>query len=188
MAASALPVSLSAVMLNRASATPIIGTITMIMKNSNRRLRKLIFLADPVPLKLLCPYGLTFRRQPFVRRLHRTMQVAGATIRSAVRGAIAQLGERLDRTQEVAGSSPASSTSAWPCDAVGSVADARGTARRAVQAAGAAAGRAAHPPELRDLQWRRRFVARQQPHVEWDLRDGAILGRVDPPGSGAGAG
>src|SRR4051794_32744387 len=109
MAASALPVSLSAVMLNRTSATAIIGTITMIMKNSNRRLRKLIFLADAVPLKLLCPYGLTFRRQPFVRRLHGTMQVAGATIRSAVRGAIAQLGERLDRTQEVAGSSPASS-------------------------------------------------------------------------------
>src|SRR5215208_4762116 len=31
---------------------------------------------------------------------------------SALRGAIAQLGERLDRTQEVAGSSPASSISA----------------------------------------------------------------------------
>jgi putative aminopeptidase FrvX len=34
-----------------------------------------------------------------------------ATIRSLRRGAIAQLGERLDRTQEVAGSSPASSIS-----------------------------------------------------------------------------
>src|SRR5215213_12008624 len=32
-----------------------------------------------------------------------------ATIGTARRGAIAQLGERLDRTQEVAGSSPASS-------------------------------------------------------------------------------
>ena len=33
----------------------------------------------------------------------------GATLHSSSRGAIAQLGERLDRTQEVAGSSPASS-------------------------------------------------------------------------------
>jgi hypothetical protein len=32
------------------------------------------------------------------------------------RGAIAQLGERLDRTQEVAGSSPASSTIKGPGD------------------------------------------------------------------------
>ncbi len=34
----------------------------------------------------------------------------GGTLQSASPGAIAQLGERLDRTQEVAGSSPASST------------------------------------------------------------------------------
>jgi hypothetical protein len=33
----------------------------------------------------------------------------------ARRGAIAQLGERLDRTQEVAGSSPASSIARTPC-------------------------------------------------------------------------
>ena len=33
----------------------------------------------------------------------------GGRLKSAVLGAIAQLGERLDRTQEVAGSSPASS-------------------------------------------------------------------------------
>ena len=39
--ASALPVSLSAVMLKRTSATAIIGTITMIMKKSSSRLRKL---------------------------------------------------------------------------------------------------------------------------------------------------
>ena len=32
---------------------------------------------------------------------------------SAPRGAVAQLGERLDRTQEVRGSSPLSSTGAW---------------------------------------------------------------------------
>src|SRR4051812_44773083 len=73
MAASAFPVSLSAVMLNSTSATAIIGTITMIMKNSNRRLRKLIFLVRTVPLKVLCPSRMTFRRRQFVRRLHETV-------------------------------------------------------------------------------------------------------------------
>jgi hypothetical protein len=38
-----------------------------------------------------------------------------AQVDRARRGAIAQLGERLDRTQEVAGSSPASSTPRKPC-------------------------------------------------------------------------
>src|SRR5881275_1559442 len=102
MAASVLPVSLSAVMLKRTSATAIIGTITMIMKNSNRRLRKLIFYALRVPLKLLCPRGMPFRRRSFVRAVHETMHGRRATIRGLRRGAIAQLGERLDRTQEVA--------------------------------------------------------------------------------------
>src|SRR3954452_24822989 len=104
MAASVLPVSLSAVMLNRTSATAIIGTITMIMKNSNRRLRKLIFLVRTGPLKLLCPEGLTFRLRPFVRALHGTVQAArtrsGAGDRGLgryhpqgqTRGAIAQFG------------------------------------------------------------------------------------------------
>src|SRR3954468_18047506 len=76
MAASVFPVSLSAVMLNRTSATAIIGTITMIMKNSNRRLRKLIFLVRTVPLKVLCPRWMTFRRPPFVRAVHETVQAA----------------------------------------------------------------------------------------------------------------
>jgi hypothetical protein len=39
--ASAFPVSLSAVMLNRTNATATIGTITMIMKKSSNLLRKL---------------------------------------------------------------------------------------------------------------------------------------------------
>src|SRR5215208_5625448 len=38
-------------------------------------------------------------------------------LESLLRGAIAQLGERLDRTQEVAGSSPASSTKERPARA-----------------------------------------------------------------------
>jgi hypothetical protein len=62
-------------MLKRTSATAIIGTITMIMKNSNRRLRKLIFLVRKGPLKVLCPGRLPFRLRPFVRGLHGTMQV-----------------------------------------------------------------------------------------------------------------
>src|SRR3954466_12250778 len=73
MAASALPVSLSAVMLKSTSATAIIGTITMIMKNSNSRLRKLIFLVRKVPLKLLCPLGMPFRLRQFVDPLQRTV-------------------------------------------------------------------------------------------------------------------
>src|SRR4051812_35412764 len=74
MAASALPVSLSAVMLKSTNATAIIGTITMIMKNSNRRLRKLIFLVRKVPLKVLCPSRMTFRLRLFVDALQRTVQ------------------------------------------------------------------------------------------------------------------
>ena len=38
------------------------------------------------------------------------MLLTAAALSSASHGAVAQLGERLDRTQEVAGSSPASST------------------------------------------------------------------------------
>src|SRR6266487_3967067 len=40
---------------------------------------------------------------------------SGGPLPAASSGAIAQLGERLDRTQEVAGSSPASSISKGPC-------------------------------------------------------------------------
>jgi hypothetical protein len=45
-----------------------------------------------------------------VRRQAGTME---AVARLAALGAIAQLGERLDRTQEVVGSSPTSSTLVW---------------------------------------------------------------------------
>ena len=56
---------------------------------------------------------MTFTRHPFVEPLHDpvhgVMRLSAATIGTQTYGAIAQLGERLDRTQEVAGSSPASS-------------------------------------------------------------------------------
>src|SRR5437870_7686068 len=46
---------------------------------------------------------------------------SGVRLLAASSGAIAQLGERLDRTQEVAGSSPASSISKGPCTGADSV-------------------------------------------------------------------
>src|SRR5207247_7009057 len=52
------------------------------------------------------------RREPRRRLGHACLAVEAATLREP--GAIAQLGERLDRTQEVAGSSPASSTKKRP--------------------------------------------------------------------------
>jgi hypothetical protein len=75
-----------------ASAT--IGTITMSAKNRRSRDRKLT-ARQRVPSANLPTEALT-----------------GATMNA--RGTIAQLGERLDRTQEVAGSSPASSTVGGP--------------------------------------------------------------------------
>src|SRR4051812_4989003 len=69
--------------------------MTIIRKNSLRRLRKLIVLAGSVPAREGDPRTCTVRRG----------------LPSAALGAIAQLGERLDRTQEVGGSSPPSSTS-----------------------------------------------------------------------------
>src|SRR2546425_1178401 len=56
------------------------------------------------------------------QRLTTTLDAPKRTARHArTRGAIAQLGERLDRTQEVAGSSPASSISQDPCTPPGFV-------------------------------------------------------------------
>src|SRR6266511_3472095 len=55
--------------------------------------------------------GLTLRRAwPSVLNRMNVWNVLNGRLHFADRGAIAQLGERLDRTQEVAGSSPASST------------------------------------------------------------------------------
>src|SRR5918999_3646053 len=89
MPASALPVSLRAVSVNRTTASAIIGTITSSTKNSRSLARKLTSKPDypHQPRPRSPPPPLPWSRH----------------------GAIAQLGERLDRTQEVAGSSPASS-------------------------------------------------------------------------------
>src|SRR4051812_46434971 len=72
------------------------GTTTMIRKNSASLLRKLMPRAQPTR-----GTALSTPRPAATRAFRRATLV--------VRGAIAQLGERLDRTQEVAGSSPASS-------------------------------------------------------------------------------
>src|SRR5918997_3758553 len=89
MPASALPVSLRAVSVNSTTASAIIGTITRSTKNSRKRPRKLTS-------------GPEYKRPGRPRS-------PGAPLPWSSHGAIAQLGERLDRTQEAAGSSPASS-------------------------------------------------------------------------------
>ena len=58
--------------------------------------------------------GQTIREGRPMERGRRTRRRDGGATLSR-RGAIAQLGERLDRTQEVAGSSPASSTARAGC-------------------------------------------------------------------------
>src|SRR3954462_11903265 len=100
MRASALPVSLSEVILNSTTATAAMGTITMIVKKMKSRPRN-----DIGP--------------PMYRQI-RSLPLQGNTGACAHagyhrgRGAIAQLEERLDRTQEVGGSSPPSSTARGP--------------------------------------------------------------------------
>src|SRR3954471_20665053 len=76
------------------TATDTIGKITMRTKNSVRRVRKL--MGHP-------PGHLSVLRTP-------PRDAVALALSLAVRGAIAQLGERLDRTQEGGGSSPPSST------------------------------------------------------------------------------
>src|SRR4051812_24320961 len=77
------------------------GTTTMIRKNSASLLRKLMPRAQPTP-----GTARSTPRPAAPRAFRRATLV--------VRGAIAQLGERLDRTQEVGGSSPPSSTPRTP--------------------------------------------------------------------------
>src|SRR5215208_3949882 len=96
MPASALPVSVRAARPNRTIPSAIIGTITMSVKNSRRRPRKLM---------LHVPQHTGYR-------CNSVSWAAAAPLPWTRDGAIAQLGERLDRTQEAAGSSPASSTAA----------------------------------------------------------------------------
>src|SRR3954449_6165307 len=92
MPASALPVSLRAASVNRTTASAIIGTITKSRKNSRSLARK------------------STRRQPtFEKPLYPAFQPPTPPLPWSGHGAIAQLGERLDRTQEVVGSSPTSS-------------------------------------------------------------------------------
>ena len=63
----------------------------------------------PAPNRTVRSLAATTRREQSVRVVGTSDRRAAATI--GFRGAIAQLGERLDRTQEVGGSSPPSSTS-----------------------------------------------------------------------------
>src|SRR4051812_19411376 len=117
-------------MLKRTSATATIGTITMIMKNSSNRLRKLtgpssLFHHSGVALAWTglgvghpSRAALEWAFHRIRSRPWRSCQRFDLPLPSPARsrpltafahGAIAQLEERLDRTQEVAGSSPASS-------------------------------------------------------------------------------
>src|SRR5437764_498481 len=91
-------------MLNRTSATATIGTMTMIMKKRRRRPRKLM------PSLCVPKYAARFAggdrlasRTYVEDRTEERLQLgpgAAATMGGQTRGAIAQLGERLDRTQD----------------------------------------------------------------------------------------
>src|SRR5215211_6870378 len=92
------------------SATASTGRITSRMKKKVRRLRKLTWI----------PRGEQPTRAPAAAGDPATIgwpSRADLLLRTAHRGAIAQLGERLDRTQEVGGSSPPSSTPRTPAPA-----------------------------------------------------------------------
>src|SRR4051794_13884669 len=101
MRASPLPCSLSLSSRNSTIAIEAIGTMTMATKNSVRRLRKLMRQAERYPRSASRQTAWT--------------HFGGYTGNTC--GAIAQLGERLDRTQEVGGSSPPSSTPRTPAPA-----------------------------------------------------------------------
>src|SRR5512132_3696070 len=106
MPASARPVSLSAVSLNSTNATASIVMITMEKKKTRSHARKLI---DRPTLHE--GYFAVIDRPPLRERPATPLPWERSPPRAGVHGAIAQLEERLDRTQEVAGSSPASSIS-----------------------------------------------------------------------------
>ena len=109
MPASALPVSLCAASRRSTTARAIIGTITMIVKKTRRRPRKLIRLS---PSK----QGYPCFSAPEPPRLKPASPLPSTcfSYRRGACGAIAQLEERLDRTQEVGGSSPPSSIALNP--------------------------------------------------------------------------
>src|SRR3954471_19168626 len=92
------------------SVTAIIGTMTMSTKNNRSRVRKLERRSRRSPMRPrsdISRGAAYWRTPPRPQGGHRPQ---AATIGDPP-GAIAQLGERLDRTQEVGGSSPPSSTS-----------------------------------------------------------------------------
>src|SRR4051812_13168532 len=98
------------------NVTATIGTITMRTKNSRNRVRKLDRRSRRSPMKPRADMfraGADPRARSGPQGVHRA---AMATIADPP-GAIAQLGERLDRTQEVGGSSPPSSTPRTPATA-----------------------------------------------------------------------
>ena len=103
--ASILPVSIRSVSANSTTPSAIRGTITMSAKNSLRRRREAdmpVTDVSPSPQASFCPLR-TRLFGALQRRYHESAY-----------GAIAQLEERLDRTQEAAGSSPASSIQRTP--------------------------------------------------------------------------
>ena len=93
------------------TAIAIIGTTTMNTKKSRSRLRKLGFRSCVLIVGVVTAAS---------RPLHRGSYNRSFTTRASIParlGAIAQLGERLDRTQEVGGSSPPSSIRGTPAAA-----------------------------------------------------------------------
>src|ERR687885_1613171 len=114
---STLPVSLSAVRSNRTYATAIIGMTTMIVKKSRSRPRKLMRCLWLYPRGSGGVPSAGTRAIVYSPTLARLPPPGGGLHGRyhPQRGAIAQLEERLDRTQEVAGSSPASSIGLVGC-------------------------------------------------------------------------
>src|SRR5215211_4256114 len=110
--ASALPFVESVTICVTSTATAIIGSTTISRKKSVRRPRKLMYVG-PVPYG--AGIGMCRSSIPTLdRQLCGYPCPPGRTHHRVPRGAIAQLGERLDRTQEVGGSSPPSSISGSP--------------------------------------------------------------------------
>src|SRR5205823_3658259 len=110
--ASAFPCSLSLINRNTRNATATIGTTTIRTKKLVRRVRKL--MSGPTRYEPIGQNaaGRKQRTAPSTPGDSPSRAKLGQTARHLPpHGAIAQLGERLDRTQEVGGSSPPSSTS-----------------------------------------------------------------------------
>src|SRR4051794_33654225 len=92
----------------RMIVTATIGRMTMRTKNSRRRVRKLA--RRSLNVSVVGSAAIAERPQYPRSPAGLPAWTDGTWLQSSDRGAIAQLGERLDRTQEVGGSSPPSST------------------------------------------------------------------------------